>query len=275
MPAHFNVFGLTPMVFETYLLTFVRIGFMLALVPIFSQTQIPLQLKFAITLILTLVIAHVVPALPAELSLGELVIAILSQMAVGLVYGFVAFLLFTGIQFAGSIIDIQIGFAAVNIINPQTSQSVTIVGEFELALATLLYLAIDGHHQLIAGMAGSFNLVPLPYANVPFFLEGQIGGFFAQSLFMVFQIAAPVTISLFLVNITLGLLARVAPQMNVFVVGLPLQIGIGLVMMIVAIPLMGAVFPALLDQSRDNAEAAMRTMMVVSPTPFASASASP
>ena len=122
----------------------------------------------------------------------------------GLVFGFVAFLLFTGIQFAGEIIDIQIGFAVVNVINPLTSQSVTVIGEFQLALATLLYLAADAHHALIAGIAGSFQLVPLPFAGAPELVAGDVMRFFGQSLFIVFEIAAPVAVALFLVNVMLG-----------------------------------------------------------------------
>ncbi len=156
----------------------------------------------------------------------------------------------------------QIGFAVVNIINPLTSQSVTVIGEFQLALATLLYLAVDAHHMLLAGIAGSFSLVPLPYAAAPQLLAGDVMRFFAQCLFIVFQIAAPVAVALFLVNVMLGLMARVAPQMNVFVVGFPIQITVGLIMLIVSIPLLGAVFPSLVDTSAREIDAVLRTMAV-------------
>ena len=175
-------------------------------------------------------------------------------------FGFVAFLLFTGIQFAGEIIDIQIGFAVVNIINPLTSQSVTVIGEFQLALATLLYLAADAHHVLLAGIAGSFSLVPLPFAGAPELVAGDVMRFFAQCLFIVFQIAAPVAVALFLVNVMLGLMARVAPQMNVFVVGFPIQITVGLIMLIVSLPLLGAVFPSLIDTSAHQLDTVLRAM---------------
>ena len=152
----------------------VRVSAMLALVPIFSQTQIPRLLRFGIGLLLAFVIARTVPAIAPLDGLGELAVAIAAQVFVGLVFGFVAFLLFTGIQFAGEIIDIQIGFAVVNIINPLTSQSVTVIGEFQLALATLLYLAADAHHALLAGIAGSFQLVPLPFAGAPELVAGDV-----------------------------------------------------------------------------------------------------
>jgi flagellar biosynthetic protein FliR len=199
--------------------------------------------------------------------LGELVVAIAAQILVGIVFGFVAMLLFTGIQFAGEIIDTQIGFAVVNVINPQNAQSVTVIGEFQLALASLLYLASDSHHALIAGIASSFRLVPLPFVAVPEILAGDVVRFFTQALFIVFQIAAPVAIVLFVVNVMLGLMARVAPQMNVFVVGFPLQIAAGLIMLLVTIPLVGAVFPGLVDQSLRESETILRVMSTT-PSPL-------
>jgi flagellar biosynthetic protein FliR len=255
-----DVFGLSSARFETVLLVLVRVGAMLALMPIFSQTQIPHLVRFGLGLLLSLVIVRTMPAMAPLGGLGPLVVAILSQAFVGLVFGFVAFLLFTGIQFAGEIIDTQIGFAVVNIINPLTSQNVTVIGEFQLALATLLYLGADAHHALIAGIAGSFQLVPLPFAGAPELVAGDVVRFFTQALFIVFQIAAPVAIALFLVNVTLGLMARVAPQMNVFVVGFPLQISVGLVMLIVSLPLLGAVFPSLVDTSSRQLDTVLRAM---------------
>ena len=264
MTPDFNLFGLTLPRFETIVLVLVRVSAMLAMVPIFSQQQLPRALRFCIGLLFTFVMVAAVPTI-VPMQLGELTVAVLTQIFIGLVFGFVSYLLFTGIQFAGQIIDLQIGFAIANIINPETSATVTIIGELELTIATLLYLAVDGHHLLIAGIARSFALVPLPYATVPDLLAGDVMRFFTQALMIVLQIAAPVAVTLFLVNVTLGLMARVAPQMNVFVVGFPLQIGIGLTMLIIAIPLMGAVFPGLVDQSGREMDTVLRAMRPQTP----------
>ena len=260
MTSAFNLFGMGTAQFETLLLVLVRVSAMLALVPIFSQTQIPRLVRFGLGLLLAFVIVRTVPPIAPLGGLGELTVAVLAQVFVGLVFGFVAFLLFTGIQFAGEIIDVQIGFAVVNIVNPLTSQNVTVIGNFEIALATLLYLAADAHHVLIAGIASSFQLVPLPFAGTPDLVAGDVMRFFAQALFIVFQIAAPIAIALFLVNVMLGLMARVAPQMNVFVVGFPIQITVGFVMLIVSLPLLGAVFPSLVDTSGRELDTILRAM---------------
>jgi len=256
----FDLFGLSQVRFETLLLIAVRVTVMLSMVPILSARQIPLLVRFGLGLLLTFVISRTVPTLPATLDLGQLTAAIMSQAFIGLVFGFVAFLVFTGIQFAGEILDIQIGFAVVNIVNPITQQQVTIVGEFELALATILYLASDAHHYLIQGIAGSFALVSLPYVVITYDLTHSVLGFFTQALFLVFQIAAPVAIALFLTNVGLGLMARVAPQMNVFVVGFPLQISIGLIMLIVSLPLMGNVLPQVFAEAPRQYDTILREL---------------
>jgi flagellar biosynthetic protein FliR len=150
-----------------------------------------------------------------------------------------------GIQFAGEIMDLQVGFAVSNILNPITQQQITVIGEFQLALATLIFLLTDSHLLLLQGIGGSFNLVPLPFAGMSGSVVTSVGYFFGQAVLIVFKIAAPVAVALFVVNVALGLMARVAPQMNVFVVGFPIQIAVGLIMLIVTMPLLGAVLPGL------------------------------
>jgi flagellar biosynthetic protein FliR len=255
-----DLFGLTPAQFETFLLVFVRVSAILFLIPIFSATQVPTTVRIALSLVISFVLYGVVPPIAPLGGLGELTAAVFSQLLVGLVFGFVAFLVFTGIEFAGAILDIVVGFSAVNVINPLTSQSVSVIGEFELALGSLIYLAADAHHFAFEGMAGSFALVPLPYAAMQPGLERDVTAFFAQALFIVFQIAGPVAIALFVTNIGLALMARVAPQLNVFAVGFPLQIAVGLAMIIVSLPLMSAVLPQLFAETPRQFDAVLRQM---------------
>ena len=186
--------------------------------------------------------------------------AIVSQAFIGFVFGFIAFLVFVGIQFAGEVMDLQVGFSIVNVINPMTSQTVSVIGEFQLALGSLIYLTANAHHFLLEGLAGSFNLLPLPYAAITPALENDVMAFFVQAFFMVFQIAAPVAIALFLTNVGLALMARVAPQLNVFAVGFPLQIMIGLSMMIISLPLLEVVLPQVFEQTPRELDAVLRAM---------------
>lgn len=255
-----DFFGLSGAQFETFLLVFLRVTSMLYVFPVFSAPQIPMQVRFGFGVLLSYMLYRIVPPVHMSYGVYDLVLAGASQVVLGMIVGFVASLVFTGIQFAGELIDLQIGFAIANVINPQTQQNVTIIGEFQLALATLIFLATDSHYFLIQGIAGSFNLVPLPYITLDPSLAGNVTLFFTQSFLIVFRIAAPVISALFLTNIALAFMARVAPQMNVFVIGLPLQIGVGLIMLAISLPLMATVGPELFQTVAQQMDAVMRSM---------------
>ena len=255
-----DIFGITAAQFQTFFLIFVRVSTMLFVFPIFSAPQIPLQTRFGFGALIAFLLFHTVPTLAPFTNLVGLVIAIVAQIALGMIVGYIASLVFAGIQFAGELIDLEIGYAIANVISPTTQQQVTIIGEFELALATLVFLATNSHLLLIAGIAGSFNLVPLPYIHMDPSLAGNVVGILASSFDIVFKIAAPAAIALFITNISLALMARVAPQMNVFVVGFPIQVTVGLITLAASLPLLATVGPQLFDQLSRQMDTVMRSL---------------
>lgn len=257
-----DVFGFSQAQFETLLLVFVRTSTMLFVFPVFSAREIPLMVRIGLAGIISFIIFHALPLTAPLPGIGALVAAVVSQIVLGLIVGFVAYLVFMGIQFAGEILDIQIGFAVANIISPQTQQQVTVLGELELTLATLVFLISNSHLLMLQGIGGSFHLVPLPYINLDPSVAGNVVIFLEQAFLIVFQIAAPAAVALFVVNVALGLMARVAPQMNVFVVGFPLQIGVGLLMLAVSVPLLVAVSPHLFLDAARHMDTVMRGMAV-------------
>jgi len=257
-----NVFGLTAQQFETFLLILVRVAAMLSMFPIFSSRQIPLLARIGLALAISFMLFRTVPPIPLITNYGDLAMATLAQTVLGAIVGYIASLVFVGIQFAGELIDLQIGFAIANVINPQTQQNITIIGELELAIATLIFLITDSHHLLIEGIAGSFSLVPLPFIGLhPIVLDDAVS-FLSQSLLDVFRIAAPAAAALFITNVALALMARVAPQMNVFVVGFPFQIGVGLIVLGISIPLLGIVGPDVFHGVAREMDTVMRGLRV-------------
>jgi flagellar biosynthetic protein FliR len=255
-----NLFGLTYAQFETFLLVLVRVSVILIMLPIFSAAQVNSLVRFGLGLVVTIVVWSTVPPMAPIDGLGPMTAAVFSQAFVGFVFGFVAFLVFVGIQFAGEVMDLEVGFSIVNVINPLTSQNVSVLGEFQLALGSLIYLISNAHHFLFQGLAGSFNLVPLPYVTISPALNTDVMAFFAQSFFLVFQIAGPIAVALFLTNVGLALMARVAPQLNIFAVGFPLQIMIGLTMMIISLPLLENVLPQVFSETPRELDAVLRAM---------------
>ena len=255
-----DIFGITAAQFQTFFLIFVRVSTMLFVFPIFSAPQIPIQTRFGLGALLSFLLLRTVPTLAPFTNLLALTIAILAQIALGAIVGYIASLVFAGIQFAGELVDLEIGYAIANVISPTTQQQITIIGEFELALATLVFLATNSHLLLIAGIAGSFNLVPLPYIHIDPSLAGNVVAILASSFDIVFKIAAPAAIALFVTNISLALMARVAPQMNVFVVGFPIQVTVGLITLAASLPLLATVGPQLFDQLSRQMDTVMRSL---------------
>jgi flagellar biosynthesis protein FliR len=255
-----HLFGLTPQQFETLILIFLRVSAMLFVYPVFSSREFPMQARLGLGALISFLIYRTIPAPHLDGGAFELLVGGTAQVLIGVIVGFVAQQVFNGISFAGELIDIQIGFAVANVINPATQQNVTIIGELQLALATLMFLATDAHHLFIQGIAGSFQLVGLPYVNLDPSVMGNVVLFFAQSFLIVFRLAAPVVVALFLTNIALAFMARVAPQMNVLVIGLPIQITVGLIMMAISLPLLATVGPQIFQSVPQQMDLVLRGM---------------
>ena len=166
----------------------------------------------------------------------HLFMVILSELAIGLLMGFSVILLFSAVQFAGHVIGLQMGLAVANVIDPMSAGQISIIGEFYFLLSLLIYLLINGHHFLIVALIKSFELVPLGGGM----FGANIETFLINLSFMVFvvgvKLAAPVIITLFIMYAVLGIVARTVPQMNVFIVGFPLAIGVGLAMIGLSFP---------------------------------------
>jgi flagellar biosynthetic protein FliR len=255
-----NLFGLTYAQFETFILVLVRVSVILIMLPIFSAAQVNSLVRFGLGLVITIVVWSTVPPIAPLDGIGPLTAAVISQAFIGFVFGFVAYLVFVGIQFAGEVMDLEVGFSIVNVINPLTSQNVSVLGEFQLALGSLIYLISNAHHFLFQGLSGSFSLLPLPYITISPTLETDLMGYFGQAFFLVFQIAGPIGVTLFLTNVGLALMARVAPQMNIFAVGFPLQIMIGLSMLVLSLPLLENVLPQVFEQTPRELDSVLRAM---------------
>jgi flagellar biosynthetic protein FliR len=163
-----------------------------------------------------------------------LILAVVREMLVGFVIGLGALLVFTGIQLAGQVIDIQMGLGMVNIIDPVTSTQISVMGQYYYLIATLVFLAVNGHHLLIRAVVDSFNLIPLGQAHFTEPLAAKMMSIFSQLFFIAFKVGAPVIGALFITNLALGVIARTVPQMNVFIVGLPLNVGVGLLIVAVS-----------------------------------------
>lgn len=216
-----------------FLLVLCRITSFFVVAPVFTFRGVPNQFKVGIAFFVAL-IAYTISSPAANVSFdGYFVLAIIREVLVGLLLGFVAYLFFTVVQIAGSFVDLQMGFGIVNVMDPVTGVQSPILGSFKYIIAILLFLSVNGHHFLISAIMDSYSWIPLEHELFVHIYNGEVSAFLIESFVTVFilafKMAAPLIVSLFLADVALGMLARTAPQFNLFVVGIPIKILLGFV----------------------------------------------
>src|SRR5690554_486382 len=224
----------------SFLLIFCRITAFFAVAPIFSFRSMPNSFKVGLAVFVSLLITATMGEQDTLIMNGEYILLIVREILIGLMLGFTAYLMFTVVQVAGSFIDIQMGFGIVNVIDPMTGAQSPIMGNFKFFIATLLFLAVNGHYYLLMSIMRSYEWVRIYNRIFIKIDDGTISTFmvdsFVQMFYLAFQMAAPMVATLFLVDVALGVLARTVPQFNVFVVGLPIKISVGFIMLFLIVP---------------------------------------
>jgi len=228
------VAGLPALTFEqiaVFLLIFLRIGAILVMIPIIGDRAVPVRVKATLSLTLALVLYPLIrfPLPEAYRSdIVQMVIGMAGEVLIGVLIGFAARCLFAALQAAGEMAGIQIGFSMANVIDPLSSMQVSIIGEFLYLVGLLIFLAVDAHHIFLAVLTESYERIePLGFAFSGPLLQLLID--FTTNIFLIAaKICAPLIAVALLVNVGLGVIARTVPQINVFIVGFPLQIAAGL-----------------------------------------------
>ena len=248
---------------EIFLLIFIRIAAVFMTAPILGSNNVPVMVKigfaFLVAFILYPVLDHTA-VLPKEaLNFGLIIV---NQVILGVILGYSSYLVFTAIQLSGQIIDLQMGFGIVNVIDPMSNAQVSIIGQFQFILGVLIFLAINGHHVLFQAMVDSFRIVPMTHVGVTDEMATKLADLFYNLFVIAFKIAGPATLALLLTNITLGFIARTIPQMNVFMVGLPLNILVGLAAVMISMPVIVNLFSALLTDMWNDIYYLLQSMRV-------------
>jgi flagellar biosynthetic protein FliR len=214
-----------------FLVILARMAAMIGALPIFTSSQAAIRLRLGLAVTISLVLF---PVLDLSLSTsqttgGGLILLVVRETLLGLLMGFVVQLVFFAVQFGGTIVGYQMGFAAANILDPQHQQQIPLLSQFQNVFAILLFLALDIHHMLIRLMARSFEILPpggidLSGGAIPFVME-LTGQMFVLGL----QIIAPVMVVLMLSMFILGVMSRVFSQLQVFLLSFPINIALALI----------------------------------------------
>jgi flagellar biosynthetic protein FliR len=216
---------------EVFLWVFFRVGILFLMLPLFGARGIPILWKVGLSLLLAAIVTPVLPAFPRPpQNTARLVMGLASEAFLGLVLSLGVLMLFSSVQLAGQLLGFQMGFNMASALDPQTGAQSSIISQFLYLFTVLLLFAVDGHHLFIAAIVASFEKIPpgsfLLHGPHVGYLVGVGGEMFLTGL----KIAAPVMVALFLSNFCLGIVARTVPQVNILMVGFPLNIGLGLVL---------------------------------------------
>ncbi len=220
--------------FPAFLLIFVRITSFFVMMPLFSYRTIPTVHKLGMGFFLSWLMFYSIEPPIFEIN-GTYFLLIMKEALVGVLIGFTAYVILSAIQIAGGLIDFQMGFSIANVIDPQNGTQSPLLGQYLYTFALLLLLSFNGHHLLIDGIYNSYRFIPidqpwLPLGNAN--VVNYIVKSFSTMFLVAFQMSLPVVGSLFLVDVALGIVARTVPQLNIFVVGLPVKIVVGFIVII-------------------------------------------
>jgi flagellar biosynthesis protein FliR len=230
---------------------FFRILALIASAPLFGAAGVPSTVKIGISLVLTIIIAPILPPMPAVFPASAAgMIILMQQLLIGLALGFAVRIVFTAMEMAGHIAGLQMGLGFATFFDPQNSTQVPLMGQFIGIMAMLLFVSLNGHLMMIATLVETFNTLPVGSSIAGQSLLALV--MTGQNIFTWgVQMALPVLAAIMLVNIALGVLTRAAPQLNIFAVGFPLTLGAGFIILTISVPYFFPLFNGMMEQSID------------------------
>lgn len=229
---------------------FLRISAMLLAAPIFGARNVPTPVRMLLGLLLAALVAPLLPP-PPDVDLlspaGVLISA--QQILIGVVMGFILQLVFSSLAQAGEAMALSMGLGFASINDPQNGLTVPIVSQYYVIVATLLFLTLGGHHVAFGILFESFELLPVGQIGLGSNSLWELVGWGARMYAFALFIALPVIVAMLLVNLSLGVVTRAAPQLNIFAVGFPFMLLVGLTAMMLTVPALSEQVERLLESA--------------------------
>jgi flagellar biosynthetic protein FliR len=222
-----------------FIMVLTRISTFFMVAPVFSWNNIPLQVKAALVLLITIFFSMMMPAVvsPDGVRMLEAILLISNEAVYGLALGLIVVLVFTAVKFSGRIIERQMGLAMANILDPLTGEMGQPLGMLLETIFIILFLSANGHHLFLLIISRSYEAFPAGTTpSIPILVDGIIK---AGSTMLIagLRLAGPILAAFLLLMVVLAVLARIAPEMNILFVSLPLRVGLGLLMAGIFLPI--------------------------------------
>lgn len=224
---------------DIFLLVFIRMTGLFIVAPIFGRRNIPTYFKIGFSFFAALILINTTAIQNVQYNdnLLSYVLLVAKEFLVGLSMGFIAYITYNAIYIAGEIIDMQVGFGIVNVMDPMSNIQVPVTANVYFIISMLVFLSINGHHMLIKALFDSFTTLPIGTAEFKPGITDTFVGLFSSVFSTGFKIAAPIVATILIADIVLGTISRMVPQMNIFVIGMPLKIIVGILTLAITIPL--------------------------------------
>lgn len=245
---------------QTFLVLISRIGGLLAALPVISGRTVPMKVKVALVLVLGAALAPAIH-LP-KISYDPLLLAagLISEMAIGLTIGLAVRLFFGALELAGELIGVQMGYGVVQLFDPTTAHQTPIMAQYFTLLASLVFLSLNAHMLAVATIVSSYDAIPAFGAALPSRLGDDVL-YLSQQMFTIgLKLAAPVLITILLINILLAILGKAVSQINVFVLSFPITIAGGLMVMGLSMPFTVELLAAEIERLQMTIDALMKVL---------------
>jgi flagellar biosynthesis protein FliR len=235
---------------DTWLALFVfpltRILGLLATAPVFNSVALPLRVRLIAGLAIALALAPALPPLPTIPASSWIGLAVLGeQLLIGVLLGFTLRITFAAVDIAGELIGLQMGLGFATFFDPGSGGQTPVISEFLGLLTALIFLSLNGHLLALSVLAESFTLLPISTSPIHTTAFSSLMAWSATLFSMGILLALPVISALLIANIALGVLARIAQQLNLFAIGFPVTLALGFLVLLLSLPYMGAAMEGL------------------------------
>lgn len=246
--------------FEGFLLILVRISAFVFVAPFFSFSNVPQRVKAGFTVLFALILFQVTTVNVEYSTVFEFAGLLIKEALTGLIIGFFTNVSYYILNFAGQLMDMEIGFSMVNELDPIARIQTTITSNLYSYSVMLILLVTDMHLFIIRAFADTFQVIPVGQADINPNLYLLMTNFLANYFIIGFQIVLPVFAAMLIINTILAILAKVAPQMNMFVIGFQLKIMTGLLILFLLVRFLPTVSGFIFNEMIDMMKAAVQAL---------------
>ena len=222
--------------FQSFLVLISRIGGIVAAFPMLGGRTVPHQIKIALVLMLGVALSPLIRLPPLSQDAFEMTAGLASELLIGLVIGLAVRLVFGALEVAGDLLGVQMGFGAVQLLDPMTAQQSSVISEYFRIIAMLVFLSLNAHMVVVGAIVSSYDAIPPFGARLSSALGEEVLQLSQHMFVVALQLAAPVLVVMILINVLLAMLGRAVAQINVFVLSFPITILSGLLVLGLALP---------------------------------------